>query len=502
MLFRWLALFMTAFQILFFLTGCEQIKTYRMKAYYEKAQNLYEAQDYRAALKELQYALVFNPDYDDAVILKAMCQYELKDYGAAASSFEYGALLRGLSGDLLMKAADARMQEGQFVLARDLSERILAKSPENAAALYINAKSRIRSRKIHLWRKALDFLEPLLAADDYKDEAFALLAELAIVNDNLAEAESILIEHAQPNDDWFFAMRVLAEKYESRGDYQSAARMYRKILELQPDSTADADLLLAVLRRANNIDEERQMLESLIAAAADDDQQIRYTLKLIDFYIYCGRLEEAERHIRVGLQRDEGFLEFSRYLIEVYEITNRNAEAIEVAKKVLSRVADASNLQVEFMNILARLYYMHDNPELAKFVIRWVFSIDRNSHAARFLHSRIALDEGRTLLAIAELRSLGSEDTDNPAYDYYLGLAHMERAEYNIAQQSFKEALQKQPSYKPALLKIAELYFDRGFFLDVERMVNEFLAVSPGDPDVLALQEKVAKRTVEEPGAE
>jgi len=501
MLFRWSVLFLLAFQMLLFLTGCEQIKTYRLKAYYEKAQNLYEAQDYRAALKEVEYALVFEPDYDDAVILQAMCQYELKDYMAAALSFEYAALLRGFSEDLLMKAADARMQQGKFSLAVNLAERILITSPENAAALYINAKSCIRSRRLNLWRKAIDFLEPLLAADDYKYEAFALLAELAILNDNLAEAESILIEHAQPNDDWFFAMRVLAEKYESRGDYQSAARMYRKVLKLQPDSTADADLLLAVLRRANKKDEEQQMLESLIAAAADDDQQIRYTLKLIDFYIYCGRLEEAEQHIRVGLQREEGGLEFSRYLIEVYERTNRNAEAVEVAKKVLGRVADAATLQVEFMNILARLYYMNDNPALANFVIRWVLSIDRNSQAARFLLARIALDEGRTLLAIAELRGLGSEDTDNPDYDYYLGLAHMERAEYNIAQQSFKAALQKQPSHKQALLKISELYFEKGFFLDVERMVNEFLAVNPDDPDVLGLKAELAGKLAAMPEA-
>jgi tetratricopeptide (TPR) repeat protein len=106
----------------------------------------------------------------------------------------------------------------------------------------------------------------------------------------------------------------------------------------------------------------------------------------------------------------------------------------------------------------------------------------------------MALDDGRTLLAIAELRGLGSEDIDNPEYDYYLGLALMARAEKNTAEQAFKEALKKKPSYKEALLKLVELYFAKGFFADAETMVNEFLALSPDDPDILAVKADIANR--------
>lgn len=496
MLFRWLALFMIALQVLLFLSGCEQIKAYRMKAYYEKAQNLYEEQDYRAALKEVQFALEFNPDSSEALALQGMCQYELKNYADAAWSLESALLVDASRDDLALVAAESFYRVGRFYKAVNRTGLLLEKDPANAAARYLDARIRLRSRMLYFWSGVDTILEPLFSAEEYKNESFALLAEFHILNDDTGQAEAILNEHAHQNEDWIFAMRMLAAKHESQGDLEAAARIYGRVLELKPDSMADADALLDILRSAKQRDAELQLLESLMAA---DEQQVRYKLRLIEYYIYCGQFEEAEQHILSARKQDEGYVEFSRYLIDVYEKTNRYAEAVAVAKDVLGRVGDDAILQVEFMNILARLYYLQDNPALAKIVVRWVLGLDRNSHAARFLLSRIALDEGRTLLAIAELRGLGSEDTENPEYDYYIALAHMARAEYNIAEQSFKEALKKKPSYKQALLKLTELYFEKGYFLDVERMVNEFLAVSPGDPDMLALQAQLAKRTVSVP---
>jgi len=482
-----------AFQVLLFMTGCEQIKDYRMKAYYEKAQNLYEAKDYRAALKEVEFALEFNPDYVDAIALKGMCQYELKNYEDAAVTLEQVLLIDAARDDLALMTAESFYKAGRFGRALGRTTALLEKDPDNAAARYLDARIRLRSRFIQNWSGVDTVLQSLLGAEEYTHRAYALLAEFYILNDDIVRAEVVLNEHAHLNEDWLVVMRMLAEKYNTRGDHLAAARIYQKILELKPNSTEDADMLLSILRTAGLRDEERQLLEDLVAA---DTQQIRYQIRLIDFYIYCGLFSEAEQHIHAGLQQDAGFVDFSRCLVNVYEKTNRFAEAISVVKNVLGRVGDDAILQVEFMNILARLYYMNDNPALAKVVVRWVLGFDRNNHAARFLLARIALDEGRTLLAIAELRGLGSEDTENPDYDYYTGLAHMARNEYSNAEQSFKEALKKQPSYKQALLKLVEIYFTRGFLLDVERVVNAFLAVRPDDPDVLAVKAALANRMV------
>ena len=67
-------------------------------------------------------------------------------------------------------------------------------------------------------------------------------------------------------------------------------------------------------------------------------------------------------------------------------------------------------------------------------------------------------------------------------------------AKTSNAEQSFKECLRKNPSYKAALLKISKLYFEKGFFSDLKRMTDEFLTISPNDPDVLALQAELASK--------
>ena len=186
------------------------------------------------------------------------------------------------------------------------------------------------------------------------------------------------------NDDWFFVMRMLAEKYVALNDQQAAARIYRKVLELQPDSTQDIEQLLTIMRRSGSKEDERQLLVSLIAA---DGQQVRYKLALIDFYIHYGQFAEAEEAIRAGLEQGSGYFDFSRYLIDVYEKTNRYKDAIQVAKDVLGRIEkeEAIDLQIEFMNILARLYYVSNNSEMTKGGCTLDLDLDRDNHLARFM---------------------------------------------------------------------------------------------------------------------
>ncbi len=428
MLLRFVMLIMIAGQVLFFVPGCEQIKDYRKKAYYEKALELYEGQQYKEALGQIDFALAFDPNYLDASILYGMCQYELKNYESAAFTFEEALLLGDPNDDLSLKAAEAFLRCGKWGNGIQRTRLMLEKDPGNARARFLDVRIRLRSRKLKFWAKVDSILQPLLDEKQYSDQAFALLAEFHILNDNLEKAELILTEHAIAIEDWFFVMRLLADKYVALNDYQAAVRIYRKVLELQPDSTQDIEQLLTLMRRSGSKEDERQLLVSLIAA---DGQQIRYKLALINFYVHYGQFADAEEAIRAGLEQGSGYFDFSRCLIDVYEKTNRYNDAIQVAKDVLSRIEkeEALDLQMEFMNILARLYYGSNNREMAKGVARWILDLDKNNNFARFILARISLDEGRTLLAISELRALGSEDMENPDYDYYIGLAHMARAE-------------------------------------------------------------------------
>jgi len=493
MLFRLLMLSMIAAQVMLFAPGCEQIKDYRKKAYYEKGLSLYELQQYRDALEQISNALVFDPDYFDAVILRGMCLYELKDYKASAYSFDHGFLLDGSRIDVGLKAADSWFRTGrQYGQARLRTRNLLAQYPDNSAVLCLHARILLRSRKLNFWAKVKSFLQPLFDDQEYKNEAFALLAEFHILNDNLETADQLLMEYAHANDDWIFVMRMLASRYDGLDDHLAQIKIYKKILQLKPDSTQDIDQLLALLRSTGRKNEEQQLLESLIAA---DEQQIRYKLAQINFYLQYGQFAEAEEYIRSGLDGEAGYFDFLRYLIELYEKTNRSAAAIQFAKDGLGQLEEEKGeLKIEFMNILARLYYAEKNLEMAKAVVRWILDLDSNNISARFLLARISLDEGRTLLAIAELRRLVSEDAENPELNYYMGLAHMARNEDAAAGASFKAALVRDPSFKPAVIKIVEIYFKKEFFIDAERIINEFLAINPDDPDVLVLQVECANR--------
>jgi len=492
MLFRLLILSMIAAQVMLFAPGCEQITDYRKRAYYKKSLSLYETQQYREALEQTSHALVFDPDYLDALDLRGLCLYEMKNYSAAAKSFEQAFLLDESRIDLGMKAADSWLRYGTFFKAKSLTDRLLAQYPDNSEVLCLHARILLRSRFLAYWSEIENILQPLLDDQEYNNEAFALLAEFHILNNNLETAEQILMGHVDVNDDWFFVMRMLASKYDLLDDPQAQIKIFKKILELKPDSTEDIEQLLSLLRRTGRKDEEQQLLESLIAA---DEQQIRYKLARIDFYLQYGQFAEAEQYIRSGLDGEAGYFDFLRYLIELYEKTHRYAAAIQLVKDGLGQLEEEEvELKIEFMNILARLYYAEKNLEMAKAVVRWILDIDSGDLPARFLLARISLDEGRTLLAIAELRRLVSENAENPEYNYYMGLAHMARNEDAAAGASFNAALLREPSFKPAVIKLVEIYFKKEFLIDAERIINEFLAINPDDPDMLVLQVECANR--------
>jgi len=495
MFFRRILIFIVAAQVLVLTSGCEQIKDFRKKAYYEKALKSYELGRYNRAIEESTFALVFDGEFADAVFLIAKCQYALKDYETAADSFRRVFYTDRTRIDSMVRALQAYMLGGAFAKATAYSHRMLKLYPDNVHFLYAKACAGIRSRRLRLWGHADTILQPLLNNEEYSERAYALLAEFHILNNELEDADRILAEHTDANDDWFVSMRVLAGKYGSLGDLEGAVRLYKRMLEINPKSTRDIDSLLELLRKTGKKEEEQQFIEMLIAS---NGQEIRYKFQLVDFFIYYNQFVEAEQHARACIQQGEGFFDFSQRLIDIYERTQRYDKGISIAKDVLRQIEEDVEQEVRFLGVLAWLYYLNGKPEIAKFVVRWTLELDSDDSSARFLLARISLDEGRTLLAIAELRRLSVEDVDNPDYDYYTGLAHVQRSEYGAAEQSFKLALSKDPAYKGALLNITKIYFEKGLFLDVEDMIAEYLAISPNDPEILALQADLAEKLVVE----
>jgi tetratricopeptide (TPR) repeat protein len=89
--------------------------------------------------------------------------------------------------------------------------------------------------------------------------------------------------------------------------------------------------------------------------------------------------------------------------------------------------------------------------------------------------------------AFAELQGLISAFPDYADLHYYLGLVRTSRSEWEDAKNSFARALEINPSYKEAKIKLAAVYcyldqFDKGL-----QELEELHAVDPGDGDVATM---------------
>ena len=165
MFFRVILVCIIATQVLFSVSGCERLKDFRSKAYYEKASALYEKGQYTRAIEECNNALVFDEENVGTLVMLGDCYYALKQYKRATAYYRKAFNIGLDSLEILAKAADAYTQAGKYGQTVFLSANMLIERPDHDYARYLNARARIRTRKVQYWSDAGTILQPLLDSE-------------------------------------------------------------------------------------------------------------------------------------------------------------------------------------------------------------------------------------------------------------------------------------------------------------------------------------------------
>lgn len=178
--------------------------------------------------------------------------------------------------------------------------------------------------------------------------------------------------------------------------------------------------------------------------------------------------EEAKLNLEMGVRYlDMGMLDVAKQKLEVaYDLDSRNASVNNALAFLHERLGETDN---------AIYYYrraIEFNPEDAG---------PKNNYG-RFLCKRNNFEEG-----IALLEDAASTPLNNRKWLALtnLGLCYLEQKQDKQAERAFRQALQLEPNYAPALLEMQGLSYQNRHYLSARAFLERYLGVAQHTPQTL-----------------
>jgi tetratricopeptide (TPR) repeat protein len=195
-------------------------------------------------------------------------------------------------------------------------------------------------------------------------------------------------------------------------------------------------------------DEMVGVLNRIKSHAKDFDKAY---LTVGDFYLRTGDGDSAIREYKEGIAKDvKKKATYQKRVIEVLMRQGKRSDAAEINSQILK-----------------------ENPA---------------DNDARGLAATFLLDKGEVAKALAELQAVVTRAPNNPVSHYNLGRAHWARGESEQARQQFQMAIDKDPNYVLARLKLAELQVAGQDFDAALKTAEGVLTIDKGNVDARLIE--------------
>lgn len=160
---------------------------------------------------------------------------------------------------------------------------------------------------------------------------------------------------------------------------------------------------------------------------------------------------------------------------------------LDVAKEKLETAVKLDSSNAEIHNTLAVFYERIKNPEAADDSYQAALSRDPDSFSFKSNYGRFLCDQGKPDKAMELLNaSLESPMNNRPWFAMTnLGLCHLKQDDPQRAEEYFRQALQAQPEYSPALLEMQKISYQNRQFMSARAFLERYLAVAKHTPETL-----------------
>jgi tetratricopeptide (TPR) repeat protein len=421
------------------LAGCHGDPNVRKQKYLESGKRYSAEGKYGEAVIQFSNALKVDKNYTDAHFELAQAYVHLGQFGAA-----YGELARTV--DLQPTNYKARIDLGKLLLAGGRTDdaqlqadAVMAAQPNNpdvhAMLSAIAVRRGQKDQALVEIQRALD-LEPSRATFH---EDLALLqtgdpTKASSVEDELKK--SVALDPKSVN-----AKLLLAAFYIKNNRWPEAEQLSRDAIAADPKSLSARAALAQVFLKQSDQANAEEVLRQASKDLADNPQGVRL---LADYYAGSGQMDKAKA-------------EFSR-LAAKYP---KNASVQKGYIRILLQVKDYATARTVVADLMKN---SSKDPEVAA------------------LNGIVLLNDGKTTEAVNALLA-GAKNFPKDAFiQYWLGKAALAKGDSALAEKSFRQAAELNPTALGAQEALAQIAAQRGDMNLLADVANKTIAAAPRFP--------------------
>lgn len=348
------------------------------------------------------------------------------------------------SGDVLPDNPDAQLKAGAMLLmanrfaeARTRAANVLRSQPRHAGALMLLGNA---LAGLHDMDGALQRLNEAVASDPGSSLAYANLGTLQL----------------------------------QRGDRALAEASFKKAINANPNESR-ARVALANYYRSQNRDADAEA--TLKDAARVEPRNVQVNANLVELFIRTGRPADAETPLKAIVEvMNNADAQFA--LAEFYLRMKRPADAVPILRKLSETKEHYALAKAR----IAAVDYSQGRRAEADKAVDEILGREPNNRAALLLKGQLLSSERKFDDALRFLKAAAAADPAKAVEpDLVAAKIYIARGQLEEAQDTFKQALTRDPRSIPAQLGLAQLYAARGEVRTATELARGAVANAPNN---------------------
>lgn len=471
---------------LLFLLSFEMGCSYSQERYLQKGNELFAAGKYEDASINYRNAIKKNSQFAEAYQKLGLCEFAQGGVDNAIAALSRARQLAPDNKSILEDLADVTFNRylasgrGQalYDLVTGMVKEILAKNPDSAAGLRLQASLLYGDGKLH---EAIDTYAKVNTLQPFDPAVVLPWAEALKIDGKPAEAEQLALQLAAHSPEFSPIYDWLSNHYTAGGRLAEAEKILKTRIDKNPKDFQAVLSLAAFYRNQHKNKEAQDLLEA--ATARSKDIPDRYALAG-NFYVAGKDWANAERYYQAGMATEPRLkADYLTKIGSIFIMQKRNAEAMGRLDEAVKEQPDnwrAQGLRISLMLDSDKPEQIEQSIALAK-----ALALKRPSDG-RFpaLLARAYTWKGDTPLA-ASYYQLAAR-LDKQFLEPRLALAEISKGKRDFTGifRYTEQVLEVSPQDLQARLLHAWGWMGQGFFTDAENEMQTLTKDFPDSDDV------------------
>jgi tetratricopeptide (TPR) repeat protein len=378
--------------------------------------------------------------------------------------------------DAQMKAGGLLLNGGLFEEAKNRARAILQKDPKNPAGLMLLGNSLAGLKNVD---DALDVVNRAIEIDPERAGVYSNVGVLQLAKGDHALAETAFKRAVAVSPQSVDAYVNLGNFYRAVKRYPEAEEALKRALPFGAKNPRLNRAIASLYVEWNKLPEAEPYLKTVV----DLDQSEGARFGLADYYVACGRLDEAIA-ILSELSAEKGrFVSAKTRIAMLLFAAGKRPEADKVADEVLAREPRSAAA----LTVKARLLLAENRTSDALARIKTAIEVDPRSASAQLTLARIQLASNHVEDARKALMQVLQLDPRSLAAQMELSELHRNRGEVDSAILFAEQAAASRPDNTKARLELVRALLVRDTDAPrAEKEIRTLLARHPNSSDAVS----------------